>query len=302
LEDAALIEDWLQGIRGERVRLLFPQRGEKARLLQMALQNAENALAEHRLLQSAEQLKLARLQQRLRLTRLPVRIECFDNSNLMGTQPVAGRVVFENGRPLKQAYRIYRPETVSGPDDYATMSEVLTRRFGRTGTEDPYPDLLILDGGKGQLNIGLAVMKDLGLSERFDVVGIAKKDEARGETQDKVYIPGRANPVGFGKEADLLLFLQQIRDESHRFAITFHRRLRHKAGIRSQLDPIPGIGPRKKEQLLRHFASVEQIRTASLDALVKVPGIHRRLAETIQAYLGGEEPDSNPETRHDKGN
>jgi excinuclease ABC subunit C len=286
LEDAALLEEWLHGLKGRRVQLLFPQRGEKARLLQMAAQNAEHALQEQHVLQSEDRMKLARLQKRLKLMRLPVRIECYDNSNLMGNQPVAGRVVFENGRPLKRDYRIYRPTTVSGPDDYATMNEVLSRRFAKAEDEEPYPDLLLLDGGKGQLNIALAVLEDLGVSGRFDVVGIAKKDEARGDVHDKIYLPGRANPVGFGKEGDLLLFLQRVRDEAHRFAIGFHRRLRRKSGIRSQLDPIPGIGPRKKERLLRRFANVKQIRAASVEELMDVPGIHRRLAETIKAHLG----------------
>jgi excinuclease ABC subunit C len=286
LEDDALLEEWLQGIKGQRVRLVFPQRGAKNKLLQMALQNADNALKAHQLLESQHQNKLRRLQYRLKLTHLPERIECFDNSNLMGANPISSRVVFKNGRPDKSQYRIYRPEKIAGPDDYATMNEVLTRRFTKSPEDDPYPDLLVLDGGRGQLNIGVAVMKELGLWDRFDIIGIAKKDAAKGEDQDKIYKPGRANPVNLGKEQDLLLFLQQIRDEAHRFAITYHRRRHRKAGILSQLDLIPGIGPKKKEQLFRYFGDIEEIQDASVETLMAVRGIHRSLAETIKAHLG----------------
>jgi excinuclease ABC subunit C len=285
LEDAPLIEEWLQGIKHERVRLIRPQRGEKTRLIVMARENAAKELKER--IDSANRGAdlLQRLQKRMALSRLPEHIECYDNSNLFGAAPVAGRVVFKNGKPDKGAYRIYRIRAVAGPDDYATMAEVLRRRFDAKTVAEPLPDLLLVDGGKGQLNVAQAVIADLALPGRFDVAAIAKKDENKGETEDKIYIPGRLNPVGFGREADLLLFLQRIRDEAHRFAVSFHRRQRNKAAIASELDAVPGIGGVKKKALLQHFKSVARIRSATAEALSEVPGIDRALARRLLDYL-----------------
>jgi excinuclease ABC subunit C len=230
---------------------------------------------------------LRRLRKRLKLSRFPERVECFDNSNISGTEPVAGMVVFEKGKPLKSAYRKYRIKTVSGHDDYAYMSEVLQRRFGKGKASEPYPDLLMVDGGKGQLNIALSVVKNLGLLDEFEIIGIAKKDEQKGEIRDKIFKPGRVNPANFGREGDLLLFLQRIRDEAHRFAISYHRKRRHKSSLHSVLDTVPGIGKKRKATLLRHFKSLDAIRTASLEEISELPGISRRLAEEIQRTLSG---------------
>ena len=289
-EETVLLEEWLQAVKGTRVVLHRPRRGEKARLLAMAVQNAAKELEEHRALETDRGDLLRRLQKRLQLDRLPTRIECFDNSNLGGSAAVSSMVVFIDGEPDKNAYRRYRIRNISGPDDYATMNEVLRRRLERDVTATTTPDLLIVDGGKGQLNIALAVVADLGLEGRFDVIGIAKKDAQRGEAADKIFKPGRANPVNFGREADLLLFLQRIRDEAHRFAVAYHRKQRGKLALSSALDAIPAVGEARKRALLKHFKSVRLIREASVEDLCRVKGIHRQLAQKIREHLN---PDRN---------
>jgi excinuclease ABC subunit C len=284
-DDAPLLEDWLGELKGKRVRIRYPKRGEKAALLKMAAQNAASSLG-HRLDRIAQDRQLLeRLQKRCHLVRSPVRIECFDNSNLGGVEPVSSMVVFENGRPKKSAYRRFRLATDGSPDDYNAMAEVIGRRFAGTEATAPRPDLIMVDGGKGHLNVALAVIEEFGLAQRVDVLGIAKKDDRRGEAADKIYLPGRANPVRFGKDADLLLFLQRIRDEAHRFAITFHRRRRTRSAMESALDTVPGIGPVRKKMLLMHFGGVEKIRAATVDELGALPGMNRRVAESLKTAL-----------------
>ena len=216
---------------------------------------------------------------------LPERIECFDNSNISGSEPVAGMVVFDRGKSLNSDYRKFRIKTVTEHDDYAYMFEVLKRRFSKGDESKPYPNLLMVDGGKGQLNIAVAVMKELKLMGEFEIIGIAKKDERKGEIQDKIFKPGRSNPMNFGRDGDVLLFLQRIRDEAHRFAISFHRKRRTKDALGSVLDTIPGIGKKRKTLLFQHFKSIKDIRTASLEELSALPGINRRLAEEIRRSL-----------------
>ncbi|MBW2411797.1 MAG: excinuclease ABC subunit UvrC [Deltaproteobacteria bacterium] len=285
LEDRQLIEEFLTGLKKMKVRILHPQKGKKAELVKMAVNNAEKELHDLMASRTAEMDVLNRLQKRLKMNRLPRRVECFDNSNISGSSPVAGMVVFEKGKPLKSAYRKYRIKTVSEHDDYAYMSEVLQRRLGKGEASKPYPDLLMVDGGKGQLNIAVSVVKGLNLLEKFEIIGIAKKDEKKGEIYDKVFKPGRVNPISFGREGDLLLFLQRIRDEAHRFAITFHRQRRQKSSLQSMLDTIPGIGKKRKATLFRHFKSLKAIRAASLEEISALPGIGLRLAEEIQRSL-----------------
>ena len=211
------------------------------------------------------------------------RIECVDNSNIGGTEMVSGLVVYEDARPKKSDYRRYRIRTATGPDDYAAMSEVLGRRFGKD--DAAYPDLLMVDGGKGQIGMAVAVARELGIEGRFQIIGIAKKDEARGETRDKIYQPGRSNPVNFRGQEDLLLFLQRIRDEAHRFAVSYHRKRRGKAALQSVLDHIPGIGIRRKKTLLQQFGSIKKIRAASVDELNALPGMNRKSAEAVHQAL-----------------
>ncbi|UCG05745.1 MAG: excinuclease ABC subunit UvrC [Desulfobacterales bacterium] len=285
LEDTRLLEEYLATMKDVKVRIKYPRRGEKAALMKMAVQNADIALYDLITSRQVEMDILMRLQRRLKLRALPERIECFDNSNISGKEAVAGMVVFEKGKPLKSAYRKYRIKTVTEHDDYAYMSEVLKRRFGKGDASKPYPNLLMVDGGKGQLNIAVAVVNELNLAGEFEIIGIAKKDERKGEIHDKIFTPGRVNPLSFGREGDLLLFLQRIRDEAHRFAIRFHRTRRTKAAMGSVLDTIPGIGKKRKAMLFQHFTSIKDIRAASLEELSALPGINRRLAEEIQRSL-----------------
>ena len=286
LEDSALIEECLKNIKGNKVNILWPRRGEKARLLEMADRNADISLKDHIASLSTDMEMLARLKKKIKINRLPERIECFDNSSISGKEPVAGMVVFEKGKSKKSSYRRYKIKTVCKHDDYAYMDEVLRRRYGKGEKSKPYPDLLVVDGGKGQLNIAVSVVKDLKIEGRFDIIGIAKKDEKRGEVQDKIYKPGRVNPVNFGKEGNLLLFLQRVRDEAHRFAISFHRKRRGKSSIRSVLDTIPGIGKKRKQILLKHFRSIKKIRAATIEEMTAVPGINRKSAEEVARRLG----------------
>ena len=255
------------------------------RLVKMAVENAQTRLkiiAEEAL---AGKALLLRVEKRLRLNSFPERIECFDNSGLSGKNLVAGMVVFINGKPDKTCYRRYTIKNVDLQDDYACMREVLERRFKKNNKNKDFPDVLMVDGGKGQLNIALSVLENLGLKNTFDVIGIAKKDVARNETQDKVYMPGRSNPINFGKEIETLFFLQRIRDEAHRYAIAFHRRKRSKIALHSILDEIPGIGKKRKAALLKQFKSFKKIRDASLDELTGVSGINRKVAKAVKTAL-----------------
>jgi len=285
-DDSDLLAEWLHSRHGRRVRILRPLRGEKARLIELARQNADKELQERLAASASQRSLLEGLQRRLRLRRLPRRIECFDNSNIGGTAAVAGMVVFEDAKAAREDYRKFRIRAAGQPNDYAHMAEVLARRLRADGRESPLPDLLMVDGGKGQLNIALEVIRDLGLEDAFDVVGIAKKDETRGETADKVFQPGRANPVNWGREGRLLLFLQSIRDEAHRFAITYHRRERNRNALESALDAVPGVGRQRKAMLLKHFGGIQNIRAATPQELASLPGMTIKTAEALLQALG----------------
>jgi excinuclease ABC subunit C len=291
MQDAKLIQDWFKTVKGRKVKILNPKRGEKAKLLTMALRNAENELEGLLTARNAEMELLSRLQKKLKLARLPERIECFDNSNIGAAQAVASMVVFEKGKPCKSAYRKFKIKAVDIQDDYAYMNEVLSRRLGKLKSQPgsgPGPDLLMVDGGRGQLGIAQAVIRELALENQFDLIAIAKRDEKKGQTRDKIFKPQRTNPVAFDKDADLLLFLQRIRDEAHRFAISFHRKRRTKAALQSELDGIPGVGKTRKAILLKHFKSLKKIREASIEQLNALPGIPSATAEAIHRYLNPE--------------
>ena len=284
-ENCQLLEETLSEWRMRRVRVRYPQRGEKRRLLEMAENNSENTLRERLQKATSEAAVLEALKRRLRMDRIPERIECFDNSNLAGSNPVSAMVVFVAGRPHKAGYRRYTTRTVSSPDDYASMAEVLLRRYGKLGPSDPEPDLLLVDGGKGQLNIAVAVMGQLGLTGRFAIAGIAKKDAKKKEPEDKIYLPNRANPVNLGADGRLLLLLQQIRDEAHRFAVTFQRKQRARKMVKSALDGVAGVGAKRKRLLMKHFGSLKKIRAATEEELSRLPGINTALAEAIKRGL-----------------
>ena len=288
--DKNLYAQWLSQKKGKKVSLHHPKRGDKVRLIRMAEENAQTRLSQQIEAEMANQSLLEGVRQQLRLGRLPRRIECVDNSGISGQELVAGMVVYEAGVPNKSEYRRYIIRNVDHADDYACMKEVLERRFdpGHTAT-NVLPDLLVIDGGKGQLNIAVSVLEKLGLGQEFPVIGIAKADTDRGETSDKVYIPGRRNPLNLTGHRDVLYFIQRIRDEAHRYAITYHRQKRTRTALRSRLDGIQGIGEKRKAVLLKHFKSIQKIKAASVDELAGLPGMNRRAAENIQKTLNADE-------------
>lgn len=282
MEDAPLLEEWLTEVKGGKVKICEPKKGERFDLVKMAVHNAKNELNNiiASIVSSADLLN--RLQKRLGMDKAPKKIECFDNSNISGKNPVSAMVVFENGKPLKASYRKYKIKTVEEHNDYAYMAEVIRRRFGKNEESKPYPDLLMIDGGKGHVRIVRDILNDLKLDRHFDLIGIAKKDENKGEKEDKIYQPGRSNPVNFGREGDLLFLLQRIRDEAHRFAVSFHRKQIRRKSVHSALDDIKGIGKKKKETLLKHFGSLKKIRAATHDELCALPGITAEIAKNIK--------------------
>jgi len=269
----------------KRVRILCPQRGEKANLVRMGAKNAEKDLKDHIASLMADRDLMSRLKRALKMDVLPKRIECFDNSNMSGKEAVSGMVVFLKGRAEKSEYRKYKIRNVSGHDDYAYMAEALKRRYGKGDDSMPYPDLLLVDGGKGQLNIAMAILRESGLKGAFEVAGIAKKDESKGEIQDKIYRPGRSNPIQFGREGDLLLFLQRVRDEAHRFAIAFHRKRRKKALLHSILDDAPGIGKKRKIAMLSFYKSIKKIKDADINELAGLPAMTLSAARSVKETL-----------------
>ena len=285
LSGASVYKEWLSGIKESKVNILVPKKGNKVRLITMACDNAQSHLNKMVDALSAQADLIGKLQHKLRLRGLPNRIECFDNSGMMGKNLVAGMVVYIDGKPDKKQYRRYTIKTVDLQDDYACMKEALKRRFKKNNQNTELPELLIVDGGKGQLNIAIDVLEKLNLTNAFDVIGIAKKDIQKSEPQDKIYKPSRVNPVNFGKDIELLYFLQRIRDEAHRYAISFHRQKRSKAALRSDLDTIPGIGKKRKAVLLKTFSSVRKLAQASVDEIAAVPGMNRKVAKVVQSAL-----------------
>ena len=277
LEDASLIAAWLASRVNRHVELLVPQRGRRARLVQMAQRNAQEALALSLRSSQSREAALNELQEVLGLTGLPRQIEAYDISNISGTLAVGSQVVWEDGKSKKSAYRRYKINTVEGPDDFAMMAEVLQRRLQKA-QEMPLPDLILLDGGRGQLNAALGVARKLGF-DSLQMVSLAKEEEL-------VFHPARPKPIALPERSRARQLLQQIRDESHRFAVTYHRALRGKSGLRSLLDDIPGIGAKRRRALLSHFGSLRRLREASIEELRRTAGVSESLATTIHDVLG----------------
>jgi len=293
IEDASVVEGWLRERRGGAVRLHVPRRGEKRRLMEMAVENARLVLRE-RLAQEARRSEeaeraMAHLAEVLGLPSLPQRIEAFDISNIQGNQAVASMVVFVDGQPKPSEYRRFKIRTKSTPDDFAMMKEAVHRRFLRGLREQAeeveprgfavFPDLVLIDGGKGQLNAAREVMRELGV-EDIPTVALAKQFEL-------VFVEGRSEPVNLPWASPGLKLLQRIRDEAHRYAITYHRHLRDQRTSESLLDQIPGIGPRRKRELIKRFGSVAGVKRATVEELASVPGISRALAERIYQHVRG---------------
>ena len=292
LEDRAVIEEWLTQARGKRVKIAEPRRGVRARLVELADRNAAASAASRRGKGGDSDAMLAKIAERLGLPRPPRRIECFDIAHISGSEPVAAMVTFVDGAPARGLYRKFKVRG-SANDDFAAMYEVLTRRFKRTIGDDPawaHPDLLVVDGGKGQLSTALAALADLGVQVGgeggLEVIGLAKERELdAGDAPDRIYRRGVKDAIALRANSPELFVLARIRDEAHRFANTFHRDRRSKQTLRSELDAIPGIGATRRQRLLKHFGSVRAIRKASVDELAKAPGMNRAAAEAIAHYF-----------------
>lgn len=301
-EDGDALAEILSEARGKKVEVLVPQRGEKNDLVEMAMSNARTELQrmtdeEQALLRDLESLTRA-----LDLEKIPRRIECVDLSNISGTNAVGAVVTFVDGKPATEYYRHYRIQQTEEINDYTCMREVLGRRFRRalaaTTTEGwEAPDLLVVDGGRGQVAVAVAVLEELGLPQ-IPVAGIAKARDEGGKVRrgraraphseaedDRIFVPGRANPVSFRSERGGLFLVQRLRDEAHRFAINYHRTRRKKSTLRSALDDVPGIGPARRRALLSHFGSVKAIAAASIEQLIEVPGMSSELAHRVREHL-----------------
>ena len=287
VDDFALAE-WLEARRGAKVKMLVPQRGEKKKLVDLVAQNAAQLLQQRKIRKLADAGKTAgallELQQALDLPNVPKHIECYDISNIQGSNAVGSMVVFYEGKPKKSDYRRFSIKRVSEVDDYAMMREVLSRRFARAGSPPDegnswavMPDLLLIDGGKGHLGVALQVLNESRIGS-IAAASIAKENE-------EVFLPGRDDPVVLPSSSQALFMLQRIRDEAHRFAITYHRKTRQKSAVASVLDDVPGIGPKKKKALMRHFGSVSKMRDASIEELSQVAGMNKALAQVLKESI-----------------
>ncbi len=308
-DDRAVIQNWLKEKRGGAVTITTPKRGEKLHLVEMVKQNAQEVLEQQRIKWLTDsqktQLALEELQEALNLAAPPQRIECYDISNTQGTNSVGAMVVFEAGRPKTSEYRRFKIKTVEGPNDFASHQEMLRRRFRRQASNDrgndgrneeemegknieqieetplqhnwAMPDLIIIDGGKGQLSAAMEVLQELHVD--IPTVGLAKENE-------EIFIPGSPDPIILPRSSQGLYMIQRIRDEAHRFGITYHRKLRSERTFKSVLDEIPGIGPKRKQALMKHFGSIRAISAASLEDLSALNGMTRDAAEKVKEYIG----------------
>jgi len=285
--------EYLSEKKGRRVAVTFPRRGTKADLVRLACRNAETAAGERQRSREAAQTALDGLRERLHLPGVPVRIECYDISNIQGRHAVGSRVVFTDGKADRKSYRRYRIRTVVQADDYGMMHEVLHRRFSGSGSADPLPDLIIVDGGPGQLNILRQVLAELEVEgiavaalAKSRVEGDAEDDELR-RSAERVFLPGRKNPVVLRQNSAPLLLLARIRDEAHRFAVSYHTDLRSREALQPATR-IPGVGAKRWKDLLRHFGSLKRVREATVEELAAVPGISTKVAAVIREHLGQE--------------
>ena len=295
-EKAELYEEWLTGQRGSRVEIRVPQRGDKRALHETATKNARESFARHRLKRGTDHNSrskaLEELQRHLALPNAPLRIECYDMSHLQGTDYVGSMVVLEDALPRKSEYRRFKIRDVEGNDDFAAMEEVLSRRFRNYLDEKDLPSteitkfsyppqLLVVDGGKGQLGVAVRVLESMGLEEEIPVVALAKQFE-------EVFIPGRSQPIELPRGSEALYLLQRIRDESHRFAIAYHRKLRDKRMTRSVLDEIPGLGDMRKKRLIKEFGGVRKVQQASLSDLLALTWLPNKVAAAVHERTQGQ--------------
>ena len=279
--DRELLESWLSEKRGRRSRITLPQRGDKAAIIRLANRNAHNSFRIERDEQERMETLLESLEKHLELPGAPRRIECYDISNFQGSLAVGSIVSFEDGKPVRDRYRKYRIQTVVGADDFRCMKEVLERRLERGIKDGDLPDLVLVDGGKGQLSSALKVLKEIGLSS-LPVAALAK-ERRRKQTTERIFLPGRKNPIALAQDTPESLYLQRIRDEAHRFAIRYHRELRRRDAMKTGLEDIPGIGKKRQQALLDRFRTLEKIRGASTEELSEVIG--DKLALDLQSAL-----------------
>jgi excinuclease ABC subunit C len=282
ITDYVHLAEWLGDTSGKGVGLRVPKRGEGVKLLEMAASNAEQVHIDQENKERNWQELARNMQAKLHLHLFPARVECLDISNIGGKQPVGSLVCFVEGDKTPKEYRHYSISGAHEPDDYRMMNEVLTRRFKTEGKVAVLPDLLVIDGGKGHLNVAQKVIQNKGLEDQIELVSIAKDKENK---SDKIYRPGRKNPINLQRHSPVLLFLMRVRDEAHRFGISFHRRLRHKSTLSSELDNVPGIGPSRKKILLKSLGSLARIKKASRAELAAVPGIGTELAGQIWNFF-----------------
>jgi excinuclease ABC subunit C len=315
-DDRVVVQAWLKEKRKGAVSIAVPRRGDKLRLVEMVKQNAREVLEQQRIKWLSDsqktQLALEEIQAALNLAAPPYRIECYDISNTQGTNSVGAMVVFEAGRPKNSEYRRFKIKTVEGPNDFASHQEMLRRRFRRQArseqaideqvealivsdgaqAEQPLqhewtmPDLIIIDGGKGQLSAAMEVLQELHID--VPTVGLAKEEGSHTKltTAEEIYIPGSPDPIILPRSSQGLYMVQRIRDEAHRFGITYHRKLRSDRTFKSVLDEIPGIGPKRKQALMKHYGSVKAISAASIDDLAALNGMTRDAAEKVKEYIG----------------
>lgn len=294
LEDRDARAEYLSERKNKKIEIICPQRGDKRHLVQMAEENAKQSFGERHDQEKAREKMLRELEQNLHLKRYPQRVECFDISTIHGAHAVGSMVTFINGEPDKRFYRHFRIRTIdasSGGDDFGMMLEMLKRRFARGKEDADLPDLIVVDGGRGQLAMALTAMAELGI-EGVDAVGLAKmrvQAAARSteieRSEERVFLPGQSNPVILKRNSNALFLLQRVRDEAHRFAITHHRKLRSRQTLYSALDRIPGVGGARKRALLRAFGSVKRIEAATLEELLQVPLMNQRIAQDILQAL-----------------
>ncbi len=308
LESRDVLEDWLRDRAGHALEVIRPQRGAKRNLLLMAMQNARQSFTRRKEKRKDGLLILERLQRTLHLNRLPQRIECADISTFQGSSSVGSVVCFLGGEPAKGEYRRYKIQQDGKTDDFSMMYEMLSRRFKRGKEEDNLPDLFVVDGGIGQLNVAREVFKELGITQT-DLVSlaksrlknevgpgqIAKEEEGKHRTPERVFLPGRKNPVLLKRGTGELFLMERLRDEAHRFAITYHRTVRKRSTLRSGLLDIDGVGPTRMKRLLSHFGSLKRIREATVEEIASLPGIPDTLAERILDHVrqGDDESPSN---------
>lgn len=286
LEDAGALGEILAEKREGKVAVHWPQRGEKRALVDLAARNAKSSFEEKRLAEQVKRDTLVQVKTVLKLRKEPDRIECFDISTIQGTSPVGSMVTFDGGAPNKSRYRRFAIAKVEGQDDFAMMREMLLRRFKRAIEEQDLPDLVLIDGGKGQLNVALAVFKDLGI-EDLEVAGVAKSRtlESGGHSPERFFVPGVKDPIIVQQNSPVVKLIAHIRDEAHRFAVTYHRQRRQRTALTSPLAGIPGIGPKRVRVLLNKIGSVAKVRAAPAEEIAALPGFNMALAERVKKHL-----------------